>query len=169
MTRRAAPVVAFVGPHNSGKTGLVETLTRLASRRGLQVGVIKRAAQPLALDPSGKDSARFAAAGAQRVVAAGPGRLFMMEQTDESPAFGSIRRRFSAGIDFWLAESYVAEPVPWVAVAKPGAVVPEPDQYCIATVGHTSSRRGIPKFTFRQPGRLLTYLIRICEVRRSHG
>lgn len=158
MTRRV-PLVAFVGPHNSGKTGLVEKLARMANERGLRVGVIKRAAQPLAFEPAGKDSARFSRAGAVRVVTHGPGLLFMSEPVSAGFSARELARRFGTGVDLWLVENFAAEPIPWVAVVGPKTPPPALDRHAIAVVGPKVKGADLPRFNPRTPGRLLDFLI----------
>ena len=158
MTPRA-PLVAFVGPHNSGKTGLILKLARLASNRGLRPGVIKRAARPLVFEPAGKDSARFARAGAARVVTHGPGLLVMSEPVPSGLSTRELSGRFGAGIDFWLAENFAAEPVPWIAVVRRGQPMPAPDRRLIAVVGPAVYDPALPRFRPGAAGRLLDFLI----------
>lgn len=158
MSRRTK-LVAFVGPHNSGKTGLIETLTRQASRRGLRVGVIKRAAQPLSFEPAGKDSARFARAGATRVVTHGPGLVLMSEPVSTGFSARALARRFGAGIDLWLVENFAAEPVPWIAVVRKGDPPPDTDRRLLAVVGTGLRGTDRPRFDPRAAGRLLDFLV----------
>ena len=151
-------LVAFVGPHNSGKTGLVESLARLASRRGLRVGVIKRAAQPLSFEPAGKDSARFARAGATRVVTHGPGLIFMSEPVSTGFSARELAQRFGRGIDLWLVENFATEPVPWIAVIRKGEKPPAADRRLLAVVGPSVRGLSLPHFSPRATGRLLAFL-----------
>lgn len=166
---KTPPVIVFVGPHNSGKTGLVEQLTKLAAKRDIRVGVIKRAAQPLQFDLPGKDSARFTAAGAAGVVAVGPGSIFYLERPAEAPTMKDIARRFGHDLDLWLAESYVVEPVPWVAVIRAGQQITAPDRSCIATVAPRAIRAGLPNFSWQKPAVLLQFIIRFARLEAHRG
>lgn len=154
----AGRIVAFVGPHNSGKTGLVSAVARAANRAGLRVGLLKRAARPLEFEPEGKDSARFARSGATRVITTGPGLLHLTEALAEPPDVRALARRFGRGVDIWLLESYVVEPVPWVRVARKGQEAPPPDRRCIALVGDGRGGGDLPRFRLDHPGSLLRYL-----------
>ena len=60
-------VLNVVGFKDSGKTRLIESLTQELIRRGLSVGVIKHTASPYPLDTPGKDTWRYAQAGAKSV------------------------------------------------------------------------------------------------------
>jgi molybdopterin-guanine dinucleotide biosynthesis protein MobB len=166
---KPVPVIAFVGPHNCGKTSLVERLTRLAARQGIRVGVIKRAGQALQFDQSGKDSARFAAAGATGVVAIGPGSVFFMERPGEPPTIKAVARRFGRDLDLWLAETYFVEPVPWIGVIRAGQQMATPDRYCIGIVAPKSMVKGLPNFSWRRPGTLLQYIMKFSRLEGRRG
>lgn len=58
-----AKAVAVTGFKNSGKTRVVETLTRELTKRGYKVGTIKHTADDITLDTPGKDTSRHRAAG----------------------------------------------------------------------------------------------------------
>ena len=58
-----ARAVAVTGYKNSGKTRVVETLTRELTKRGNKVGTIKHTADDINLDTPGKDTQRHRAAG----------------------------------------------------------------------------------------------------------
>ena len=57
-------VIAIVGYKNSGKTQIVETITRELTRRGHRVATIKHTAETTPLDTPGKDTYRHTLAGA---------------------------------------------------------------------------------------------------------
>ena len=61
MTHRA---IAIVGYKNSGKTQIVETITRELTQRGHRVATIKHTAENTPLDTPGKDTYRHTLAGA---------------------------------------------------------------------------------------------------------
>lgn len=65
------PVVSIVGESGSGKTTLIVGLIERLTARGIRCGAIKRG-HHLLPDIEGKDTARFAAAGAGPVVGMGP-------------------------------------------------------------------------------------------------
>jgi molybdopterin-guanine dinucleotide biosynthesis protein MobB len=150
-------LIVFVGPHNSGKTGLIQRLVRRAAGEGVRVGVLKRAARPLEFEPAGKDSARFATARARRVVTIGPGLLAMLEQSESPGSMAGLARRFGRDLDVWLAESYMVERAPWVRVARRGQPAPPADAHCIATVG-VRVRPNLPHFRLDQTGALWRFL-----------
>jgi molybdopterin-guanine dinucleotide biosynthesis protein B len=69
MTINKIPLVlGFYGESDSGKTTLVERLILELTREGNRVAAVKRTDQPISIDSSGKDTNRYAQAGAQLVV-----------------------------------------------------------------------------------------------------
>ena len=58
------PAVCIVGWSNSGKTTLIEGVVRELGARGIKAGVIKHSHHALQMDVEGKDTQRYAAAGA---------------------------------------------------------------------------------------------------------
>jgi molybdopterin-guanine dinucleotide biosynthesis protein B len=163
-------MVAFVGPHNSGKTGLVERIGKLAMAAGWDVGIIKRAALPLVFDRDGKDSARFVQSGVTRVVTAAPEMLFVQEVRQKDQSLQSLARRFGSGIQIWLVESFVPEQVPWVRVGRLRQQVPAVDKYCIATVGQRAAGSALPHFRLDRPQVLLAFLSKSWhELRAQRG
>lgn len=62
------PVVAFVGHHDSGKTGLVVEIIKRLVERGYRVGTVKHAPNLEQVDVAGSDSARHQEAGACRTL-----------------------------------------------------------------------------------------------------
>lgn len=77
------PVVLVVGPHNAGKTLLVERLVPALATMGWPAAAIKHAPHGFDLDHPGKDSWRLGRAGAQPVALIGPaGARAMVWQSD---------------------------------------------------------------------------------------
>ena len=62
------PVVGFSGFSGSGKTTLIEKLIPLLKKKGLKVAVIKHDGHDFEMDREGKDTYRFAKAGADTVM-----------------------------------------------------------------------------------------------------
>ena len=66
-----AALIGFYGYSNSGKTTLIERLIGDLRAEGLRVAAVKVSEQALSLDQPGKDSDRYAQAGANGVALAG--------------------------------------------------------------------------------------------------
>jgi len=74
-------VVAVVGTKKSGKTTTIENLIRELTRRGYKVAAIKHVPEPNhTIDTPGKDTWRYAQAGAKTVVSAGANEIATIEK-----------------------------------------------------------------------------------------
>jgi molybdopterin-guanine dinucleotide biosynthesis protein B len=108
--------LAVVGGKHSGKTTTIECLIVELKRRGYRVGTVKEMVRIPSLDTLGKETDRYAVAGAEIVVAV---------PLNETVIF--VKRRlelreithFFANLDFVLLEGFESEKtVPRVIVAK---------------------------------------------------
>ena len=85
------PVVSVVGRSGSGKTTLLEKLIRELKRRGYRLAVVKHHYHAgLEFDVPGKDSYRFAQAGADHVVVAGPDRTVHVRRWEHEPTLADV-------------------------------------------------------------------------------
>jgi len=75
-------VIAVVGTKKSGKTTTIENLIRELSNRGYKVAAIKHVPEPdHTIDTPGKDTWRYAQAGAKTIVSAAAGEIATIEKT----------------------------------------------------------------------------------------
>jgi len=83
MTKHKPAVIAIIGSKNSGKTTVVETLTRELTKRGYRVAAVKHIPEKdFTIDTKGKDTWRFAMAGAKTIIAISPTEIATIEKTD---------------------------------------------------------------------------------------
>lgn len=76
-------VIAVVGGKKSGKTAIIELLTRELVRRGYRVAAVKHIPEPeFTIDQKGKDTWRFVQAGATTVVGVSAHEIATIERTD---------------------------------------------------------------------------------------
>jgi molybdopterin-guanine dinucleotide biosynthesis protein B len=62
-------VIAVLGSKKSGKTTIIERMTKELSKRGYRIAVVKHVPEPnFTIDTRGKDSWRFAQAGATTII-----------------------------------------------------------------------------------------------------
>ena len=74
-------VIAIVGTKKSGKTTPIENLIRELTKRGYKVAAIKHVPEPdHTIDTSGKDTWRYAQAGARTVISAAAGEIATLEK-----------------------------------------------------------------------------------------
>jgi len=75
--------IAVVGTKKSGKTTTAENLTRELTQRGYRVGAIKHVNEPdFVFDTPGKDTWRYAQAGAKTVIGVATNQTVTVEKTD---------------------------------------------------------------------------------------
>lgn len=75
-------IIAIVGSKKSGKTTTIEALTRELVKRGFKVAAIKHVSEPdFTIDTEGKDTWRFAQAGAKTIVLASSNEIVTIEKT----------------------------------------------------------------------------------------
>lgn len=78
-------ILAVVGSKNSGKTKTIEVLTEELTKRGYRVTAVKHIPEPnFTIDKEGKDTWRFAQAGAKTIVSIASREITTIEKTDES-------------------------------------------------------------------------------------
>ncbi len=111
------PLLIIVGKSGTGKTTLIEKLLLDLKARGLRVALIKHHAHTTPIDTPGKDSARFADAGAVPVIVASPVELARFERLDRPLTLAEIASRI-AGVDLILAEGFKREPGPKLEISR---------------------------------------------------
>lgn len=100
------PVISLVGHSGSGKTTLLERLIRELKDRGYRLAVIKHHYhRGLEFDTPGKDSWRFAQAGADHVVLAGPDRVIHLRTFQQAPSLETILAVIQ-DVDLIITEGY---------------------------------------------------------------
>jgi len=116
------PLVSFLGWSDSGKTTLITALIEEAARRGLSCAAAKVTRHAGDLEPPGKDSARFRAAGASPVAFVGTGGAALTAlylPTPPAPDRAWILGLFP-GADLVLVEGLELDEVPSVLVVGRG-------------------------------------------------
>lgn len=100
-------IIAVVGGKKSGKTTAVETLTKEITRRGYIVATVKHIPEPnFTVDTEGKDTWRFAQAGAKTIVAVSADEIAAIEKTDTRNLSLKEILRKCKGNDLILVEGF---------------------------------------------------------------
>jgi molybdopterin-guanine dinucleotide biosynthesis adapter protein len=121
---KTPPVVAVVGPSNSGKTTLVEKLLSELSARGYRVASVKHAPQESSVDLPGSDTWRHLRAGSAATALYAPDKLVLMYPDPGELTTADLARRFGAGFDLLLAEGFKQDPAPKIEVHRKGHAAP---------------------------------------------
>ena len=109
------PTVAFTAHSGTGKTTLLEKIVRELKQRGLRVCAIKQDAHHIQLDREGKDSWRFAQAGADMVIVSGPEQTAVIERRART-----LEQNLEAvhDVDIILVEGYCTGDVPKIGICR---------------------------------------------------
>lgn len=110
--------ISFVGRSGSGKTTLVEALIPLLKNKGYKLGAIKHDAHQFEIDHKGKDSFRFAHAGADAVVISSSDKLALVSKTKAPRSVESILNQYFSDFDLVLTEGYKASLIPKIFVTR---------------------------------------------------
>lgn len=116
--RKHPLAVSFVGRSGSGKTTLVEALIPLLKNKGYKLGAIKHDAHQFEIDHKGKDSFRFAHAGADSVVISSSDKLALVSKTKAPQSVESILDQYFSDFDLVLTEGYKASSIPKIFVTR---------------------------------------------------
>lgn len=109
------PVIAFAAYSGTGKTTLIEKVIRCLTEKGLRLAVIKQDAHRIQIDKEGKDSWRFAQAGADVVVVSGPEKTAMIEHRERTLAQNLTMIR---DVDLILVEGYKNEGIAQIGICR---------------------------------------------------
>ena len=118
-------VLGFSGFSGSGKTTLIEKLIPVLRREGLRIAVIKHDAHEIQTDREGKDTARFAAVGADTVFIASKKQTVRFDAMERS--LEEMIREIH-GVDLILVEGYKYAKIPQIGVTskRVGGKLPKP-------------------------------------------
>ncbi len=87
-------VIAVAGVKKSGKTTLIVGLIHELAKRGFTIAAVKHIPEAgFTIDQPGKDTWRYAQAGAQIVLAVSPNETAILKKTDNLPSIDSILRK----------------------------------------------------------------------------
>lgn len=113
------PLFGVAGWSNSGKTTLIEKLTRHFADEGLRVATIKHTHHKFDIDTPGSDTARHRAAGAAETAIVSGSRVAVIEEIDTAgePSLETIASRLNPS-DIILVEGYKAAKIPKIEVRR---------------------------------------------------
>jgi molybdopterin-guanine dinucleotide biosynthesis protein MobB len=121
------PYIGFVGWSGSGKTTLLEALLSEFKRRGLRIAVVKHTHhRNIQTDRQGKDSRRFADAGAVHTTLWAPDRLVHTHRSRDARSLSFVL----AGVydaDLILVEGYKGGRYPKIEVVRGAQAASNPD------------------------------------------
>ena len=141
------PLLSFVGKSGVGKTTLIEKLVAELKRRGYRIAVVKHHAHTTPIDGSGKDSWRFAEAGASLAVVSSPVEIVRFERVTRELTLNEIAAQIN-GVDLILTEGFKREAAPKIEVSRTalGADLVARADELIAVVSDHPIALNLPRF-----------------------
>ena len=119
-----APIVAFVGHSESGKTGYLERLLPELSRRGLKVATVKHVPQHYHTDNPQKDTERHLASGVCATVACAGDTIVLTKPMNTEASLEDIALLLGDEYDIIVAEGFKQSGAPKVEVWRQGIGTP---------------------------------------------
>ena len=111
------PVLSIVGKSGVGKTTFAEKLLPELEKRGVRIAVIKHHSHETPVDVPGKDSWRYADAGAQTVIVSSPVELVRFERVAREKTLAEIAAGI-ADVDLILTEGFKREAALKIEVSR---------------------------------------------------
>lgn len=153
-------LIGFSAFSGTGKTTLIEKLVLALKEKGLRVAVIKHDMHGFEIDHEGKDSWRFARAGADMVILSSPQKTAVVEQRPHT-LWDNIR--LVHDVDLILVEGYKQEPLPQIGICRKetGKGLPfAPEHYlAVVTNDETLETASVPRFGLNEIERICDFVL----------
>lgn len=110
----------IAGHSGSGKTTLIQAMLPVLRQMGVKTSVIKHTHHDFVMEPPGKDSAKFRAAGAHEVMVCSSYRYAIVREMRDAPAL-TLQEQIArlAPCDLVLVEGFHADPIDRIEVYRP--------------------------------------------------
>ena len=133
---RETPVFSVVGFSGSGKTTFLEKLVAELKKFHIRLAVIKHDAHGFEMDQEGKDTWRFAQAGADVVAISAPSQYAILARNRTEKPLDELISMVSGDVDLVLTEGYKYGDKPKIEVYRLGNGKPmvHPPEELIAVV-----------------------------------
>jgi molybdopterin-guanine dinucleotide biosynthesis protein B len=155
------PVVAVVGASGSGKTTLICRLVEELTRRGRRIAVVKHTHSAFAFDVEGKDTQRYAAAGARQAAIVSPAQIALVRRVDAEPSLDEFAATLSGDADLLIVEGWKAADAPKIEIwrrDRPGPLAFGDDPRLFAVAADGPVETTAPAFDLNAPAKLADYV-----------
>ncbi len=154
------PVIGFSAYSGTGKTTVIERVTRLLTARGIRVGVIKHDCHGFEIDKPGKDSYRHARAGASVVIITSPDKTAIVLQNGESL---SECLHHMQNVDLVLVEGFKHADIPRIGLCRAAAgkgFTEPPDRFFAIITDGEKPEVPVPQFTFDDTAGIADFIMK---------
>lgn len=155
------PLITVIGKSGSGKTTLIEKLIQVLHRDGYRLATVKHHSHAgFEIDTPGKDSWRFAQAGAQQVVIAAPDKYATYRKLDTELSLDEIAARIT-DVDLILVEGYLRSNKASIEVVRAEnstELIGTPQQR-IAIASDVPLDLGVPRFDLNDIRAIANFII----------
>lgn len=154
------PVISLVGKSGVGKTTLMEKLLPELKKRAMRVAVVKHHAHTTPIDIPGKDTSRFAQAGANPVIVSSPVEVARFEKVEREKTLAEI----AAGIcdvDLVLTEGFKREVAPKIEVSRSelGEDLVARSEELVAVVSDHPIQLDLPRFDLDNAAGIADFIV----------
>ncbi len=153
------PIIGIAGFSGSGKTTLIEKLIPCIRSRGLRTAVVKHDGHWFEIDHEGKDSYRFAHAGAEQVILTSGSKTVCIEQRG-STLEDSLH--YVHDVDLVLVEGYKAADITQIGICRTAngkGLTAEPEHFLAVVTDREMPNCPVPVFGLDDTEKLTDYLI----------
>ena len=153
------PVFAFAAYSGTGKTTLLEKIVLELKSKNLRVCVIKQDAHRIQIDKEGKDSWRYAQAGADMTIVSGPEKTAVIDHRERT-----LQQNLSMvhDVDIVLVEGYKNEGIPQIGICRKATGRPlpaEPERYIAIVTDDSDLAYPVPHFDLNDIAGITTFIL----------
>lgn len=155
------PILSVVAQASgTGKTTVMERLIAELTVKGWRVGAIKNDAHRMKIDYEGKDSWRFAQAGAWSVAVLSPESYAVIQRVESSVTPNFIAAQLK-GVDIILIEGFRYGDKPKIEVVRKeqgGEILSPPGELIAVVSDYNGPKVEVPLYSFEETGELAQFI-----------
>lgn len=158
------PGIAFAAYSGTGKTTLIEQIVAHLKAKGYRLAVIKQDAHRVEIDKEGKDSWRFAQAGADMTIVSSPEKTAVIEHRERTL---QENLEMVHDVDLILVEGYKNEIFPQIGISRKatGRGLPHaPERYVALVTDEKITDLTIPCFALDDVEGITKFIIGILKL-----
>ena len=157
------PLITFVGLSGTGKTTYLERLIPRLKARGLRLALVKHDAHRFEMDRPGKDTWRFAQAGADVVAISSAAQAAILERPVEELTLDQLISRLPPA-DLILTEGYKSEDNPKIELHRQclGRPLLAPEEQLLAVVTDEPVPVSVRQLSFDDLEGCVDVILRYC-------